>query len=176
MPANCALTQGFNLDCDDNVGGVEVLYIGELDEVASSTIVAGKITAMAMNTTKQFFTFQVTKEDAEATETEQKSVENGTLFYEQATIFTMKKMSLIKRNEVRLLATNRTLIMFKDNLGTHWMYGFKNGCDKVGTNEAKTGKTFGDMNGYMMGFLGKEPVSAYEVDPAVVATLIVPAV
>ncbi len=176
MPAACALTQGFPLDCRDSLGGVEVAYIGELDEVASFTEAGGVITAMAMNTGKQFFTYELEKEDAEAIETEQASVENGTLFYEQVFNMPLKKMTVAKRNEIRLVATNRTIIIFRDNAtGTYWAYGFKYGMDKVGTNEAKTGKAFGDMNGYMLGFLGKEPVSAYEIDSSLIATLTVPA-
>lgn len=171
----CALTQGFTLDCRDSVGGIEQILIGELSEKASSTVVAGVITALAMNSTKQFFIYEVDKEDAEAVETEQLSVENGTLFYEQVVNFTIKKLSVAARNEIRLLAQNRVMIIIKDNNGVYWMYGFERGADKVGTNEAKTGKAYGDLNGYTLAFMGKEVAPAYEVDSSLIASLTTPA-
>lgn len=117
----CVLTQGNQIDCRDSVGGVEEIYITELGNKLSLTATSGIITAFTLNSGKKFWTYQLEKENAEVTEVEQNSVENGTLFYETTITFTMKKMSASKRNEIRLLAQNRLLLIYKDRNGKYWL-------------------------------------------------------
>lgn len=174
----CAIIQGNEIDCRDSVGGIAEVYLTEYANVPQANITAssGTITAMTCSSTKKFWTFKVEKEVAEFVEKEISSVENGTLFYEQTLTFNMKKMSASNRNNVRNIAQNRTLIIVKDNNGKYWLIGQTLGADKVGgTNENRSGKAMGDLNGYMLSFTAKEPVPANEVTAALLTTLTVAA-
>lgn len=174
----CAIAQGSEIDCRDSIGGIAEVYITEYANVPQANITAssGTITAMTCSSTKKFWTFKLEKEVAEFIEKEVASVENGTLYYEQTLNFNMKKMSASNRNNIRNITQNRCLIIVKDNNGKYWLMGQTLGADKVGgTNEARSGKAMGDLNGYMLSFLGKEPSPANEVTAALLTTLTVAA-
>lgn len=172
---DCNLLQGRQIDCRDGNGGIETVYITELENEASMTVASGIVTAFTLQTGKKFWTYEVEKENAELIETEQGSVETGTTFYEQVLNFTIMQLTASSRNELRLLAQNRLHIIVKDNNGIFWLLGEERGCDKVGTNEAKTGKAFGDLGGYTLGFLGKEATPFVQVTASLLDTLTVAA-
>jgi len=172
---DCNLLQGRQIDCRDGNGGIETVYITELENEAAKTTASGIVTAFTLNTGKKFWTYEVEKENAELVETEQVSVETGTTFWEQVLTFTIMKLTASSRNELRLLAQNRLHIIIKDNNGTFWLLGEERGCDKIGTNEAKTGKAFGDLTGYTLAFMGKEVAPMVVVTASLIDTLTVAA-
>lgn len=172
---DCDLLQGRQIDCRDGNGGAETVYITELENELSKTTASGIVTAFTLNTGKKFWTYDLEKEIGELTETEQVSVENGSTFYEQVVTFSIMKLTASSRNELRLLAQNRLHIIVKDNNGTFWLLGEERGMDKVGTNESKTGKAIGDLNGYNLAFLGKEQAPMVEVTASLLDTLTVAA-
>ncbi len=171
----CTLTTSFPLDCRDSIGGIEEVLISEFGLIDAFTEAAGVITAITQTpTTGKFFRYSLEKENGNFDTTENVSVENGTTFYETVLNFTMKKMAAATSVELKLLALNRLAIIIKDNNGKYWALGFYTGADKVGgTNSASSGKAFGDMNGYTLGFTAKEKSYPLEVDSSVVATLVV---
>jgi len=172
--ATCTIISGNQLDCADSVGGVAEIYLTEFANVASITATSGVITAMTCSTGKKFWTFQVEKENATFTQPGTRSVENGTLFYDQTATYTLKKMSAQKRNLLDNLMKNRLMVIIKDNNGEYQLMGQVNGAD-VTTVEGTTGKAFGDMNGYTVTVTGKEKDPANFVTAALLATLTVPA-
>lgn len=171
----CTIINGREIDCRDSVGGIAEVYITEYRNVPQANITAssGTITAMSCSSGKKFFTFQLEKENAQFTETEQNSVENGTLFYESTLNFTIKKMSAANRNALNILAKNRLMVIVKDNNGLIYLMGQVNGADKVGENSATSGKAFGDMNGYTLTFTAKEPNPVNTLSQAILSTLLV---
>lgn len=156
----CQIVQGVELGCRDSVGGIEILYLTEFENVVSVTSSSGQISAIAKSSGTSFKQFKLEKENAEFTESIQSSVENGTLFYEQLLNFTIKKMTASNRNNIRNIAQNRLMVIVKDNNGTYWVLGETRGVDLTGDNNGKTGKAFGDMNGYTLSLMGKEPEPA----------------
>jgi len=155
----CTLIQGRSIDCRDAVGGIETLYIAEASNVTSVTDSSGTITAITMASGSKFWTYNMEKENASATESIRTSVENGTTFYEQVISFTLKKLSASLRNEIKNLAQNRLVFIFKDNNGVYWMFGQTRYMDLT-EGEGVTGKAFGDLQGYTLTFMGKEPSPA----------------
>jgi hypothetical protein len=53
----CLLSTGFTLDCRDSIGGVDEVYIGELEYLNTATFAssAGAVTVMAMTGGKKFY-------------------------------------------------------------------------------------------------------------------------
>jgi hypothetical protein len=171
----CTIINGREIDCRDSIGGIAEVYITEWANVPQANITAtsGTITAMSCSSGKKFFTFQLEKENASFTETENSSVENGTLFYESNLNFTIKKMSAANRNALNILAKNRLMVIVKDNNGLIYLMGQVNGADKIGENNATSGKAFGDMNGYALNFTAKEPNPVNTLSQAILSTLLV---
>lgn len=175
---SCIIINGNELDCADVVGGVPEIYLTEYANVPQANITAtsGVITAMTCSSGKKFWTFQLEKENAQFTVTPQRSVENGTLFYEMSLTFTIKKMSAARRNALHILLQNRLMVIVKDANSTaqYQLMGQVYGADVTGA-EGTTGKAFGDMNGYTITITGKEASPPNFVTSSLLATLTVPA-
>ena len=169
----CNIIQGDSIDCRDSVGGLGLsLLIGEYSNVPQANITAasGVISAMTCSSGKRLFKYELTKEDAQFTDSVKISVENGTVFSEQTLTFTIKKMSAAHRNNLLTLAYNRLMIVVKDGNGINHVMGQSNGADLTG-NEGTSGKAMSDMNGYTLTFTAKEPVPANTISDAIYAAL-----
>ncbi len=152
---SCALTQGYTLDCRDNVGGVREIYITELSNMTAPTVTSGTVTAITMQTGSQFWKYQLEKETATLIEHIQTSDANGTVYFEQDLDFTIRKLQAAWRNEIKSIAQNRLAIIVLDRNGLYWLCGMNNGLELQNSDTA-TGKGMGDFNGYHLKFKGKE--------------------
>lgn len=175
----CALTQGYNLDCREGIGGIKEVYITELANVTASTEVSGVVTAITKATGKRFWKYSLVRETSNATETITANEQNGTLYYAQQVQIILNKRQASVRNEVMLLAKNTGLIIIVvENAVTGsnnkaWMFGKTQGLQlTAGTSE--TGTAWGDRNGYTLPFAGNEPELAPEVDYSLIAALETP--
>lgn len=166
----CALTTNIILsDCLDSAGGVKMLRVAKLSDIATITSAAGVVSAITMQAGKKFFQYQMKKETGEATETENVSDENGSTFYDHKVSIALNKLEAAKRNELRLLAQSNVVVIIEDNAGNHLLFGCKNGLNKSGT--AMTGKAYGDRNGYTLEFTGKELEPMLFVNQGILAAI-----
>lgn len=168
----CNIVQGREIACRDSVGGVIEVYLTEYANVPQANITSssGVVTAATCSSGKRFFTYQLETENAQFDANDVVSVENGSLFNEQTLTFTLKKMSASLRNNIRTLAQNRLHIIVKDSNGIyHWM-GQTRGADLTSGN-GSTGKAMGDLNGYTLTFMAKEPEAPNTVSSSIVASL-----
>ena len=170
----CALTQGYTLDCRDNVGGIKEVLLTELENITAITASNGSISVITMATGKQFRKYQLVKETGTWSEKIQTSTENGTLFYEQDLAFPIRKLAVAWRNELKLLAQNRLVAIIKDRNGIYWLAGENNGLE-LEPSEGMTGKAMGDFNGYNLVFKGKEENGAQVVASGIITALLSPA-
>jgi len=168
----CLLTQGFTLDCADNIGGIEEILIGNFSEV-TSTNAAGIITGITQTVSTDFYRYELEQEDADLVSTANRSGENGTFFVESILNFTIDKLSSTKSEELKLMATSRKLVIIaKLSDGQYVGLGFDRGAmNQGGTNQAATGKAYGDKQGYTLGFTCKEDHYPYFVDGTVITGL-----
>lgn len=167
---DCNLVTDEFIDCRSSLGGIKKIYVTEFQNITSVTSSSGTITAIGRVSGKKFWVYELEKENAEISEVANVSVENGTVFYETTLSFTLKKMSAQKRNNLALLAQNRLAIIEEDNNGVHWLMGETRGADMT-VGEAKSGKAFGDLNGYNLTFVAKEPSRMKEVTSGIVSAL-----
>lgn len=170
----CVLTSSRTLACRDSVGGIKTIYITELDNKATLTATAGDITAFTLDTGKQFWQYDLIKETAEYEEKITPSSENGTIFYETELKLMLHKNSVTTRNELKLIAQNRLMIIILDRNGSYWLMGESNGADLV-PSSSKSGKAMGDFNGYELVFSAKEAEPMQTVSSGLIPTLIAPA-
>jgi hypothetical protein len=166
----CVLTQGYNLDCRFNFGGVREIFVIEFENVTAITEAAGVISAITKAATKTFKKYNLIAHTAEADEALAASREMGTLTNKQTIKFPINKMTTAVRNELLLLAQNRLIFVFVDENGTGWMYGRDYGL-MLDTSANKTGRLLADRNGYELAFSGDERNLAYEVNSTALGTL-----
>ncbi len=103
------------------------------------------------------------------------SVENGTLAYETTLTAIFNKGETSTRNQIRLLAQNRLMIIAEDRNGEYWLLGETNGAELTAGSYA-SGTAMGDRNGYELTFVAKEAEPMKEVSSGLIATLLAPAV
>lgn len=171
--ASCVLTQGFNLDCRDGIGGMKEVYIIEQANVSAITESSGVVTAITKTTGKRFWKYSLVRETSNATETITGNEQNGTIYYDQVVQIILNKRQASVRNEVMLLARNFLMIVGVENSGKAFLYGREQGLQLL-TGTSETGVAWGDRNGYTLPFAGKEKELAPEVLEAVLATLETP--
>lgn len=171
----CALTAGRALDCRDSVGGIKRLLITELANKATLTTTAGAITAFTLATSKQFWSYEQVRETSNFSEAIQASVENGTLAYETTLTAIFNKGETATRNQIRLLAQNRLMVIAEDRNGKYWLLGEINGTELT-AGSYNSGTAMGDRNGYELTFVAKEVEPMKEVASGLIAALTAPAV
>jgi hypothetical protein len=162
---SCQLTQGYSFDCRNNVGGIKKVYIASRDDIDDITIASGVVSAVSF-AQNQFYTYDLTRESSNFSETVNTNVQNGTTFFAQSLEIVLNKLQVNTRNEIILLGQNRLCIVVEDNNGKYWMLGFKNGIDLTGGGSA-SGTAYGDRNGYTLTFTGSENELAPEVNASV---------
>lgn len=169
----CILTSGYTLGCRDNIGGIQEVYIGEYNS-DSMTYVYGtdNIIATFSGATVSFYTFEQELETASYTENGVFSTENGTAFYEQTLTITLHKLDAALRNKILLLGQGKWRIMVKDQVGNYHLLGKQNPI-RVSAATPGVGKAYGDLNGVVLTFLGKEPEPAHLVSSTAALKLIV---
>jgi hypothetical protein len=159
----CILTQGLNLDCRSNFGGVKEVYVMEFENATAITETAGVITAITKATGKKFWKYNLIAHTGEGEETNAINRENGTSSNKQMVKFPINKMTTSVRNELLLLAQNRLLIVVVDENGSPWLYGRNYGM-MMESWAAKTGRVLGDRNGYELAFSSEEKDMACALD------------
>jgi len=167
----CLLTTSMPLDCADGFSGIEYILMGNFSEVTAFTEASGSISAIT--STGSFYQYDLEQEDADMVSTENRDGLAGTFFVESVLNFTMAKLSAAKSEELKLMATARKLVaIVKLSDGQFVCLGFDRGAMKQGgTNQAATGKAYGDLQGYTIGLTSKEDHYPYFTTQVVVDTL-----
>lgn len=165
---SCNITSGITLDCRDNSGGIEYIYIGNATLVSGLTVSGGTMSGFWGLTASGFYKFEVPKQTSSFTETITTSEENGTVFYDQQVTVVFTKWEREKRNQLALLAKNRKLaVVVKDGNGNFWSVGAHRGAHML-SGSGVTGTAYGDRNGFEIVLQGLEPQPSYSVVPTLV--------
>ena len=159
----CLLTSGYQLGCRDGVGGISEIYIGEWNGSALGyTLGTDNIIGTFSGATVSFYTFQQEIETASFTENGEFSIENGTSFYTDTCTITLHQLNASLRNKILILGQGKWRILIKTQTGKYFLMGKQNPV-RVSAATPGVGKAYGDMNGAVITFTGKEPVPAFEV-------------
>jgi hypothetical protein len=153
---SCSLTTGYALGCRDSVGGIKTIYVQGWNATGTvNTNGSGTVTGFT-GFSSGFYEYDLTKATSSMTETLNASIENGSLYYTPEVTFTINKLQVAVRNELRLLARNRLLVIVQDNNNRYWVLGAANGLEAT-AGTAGSGTAFGDKSGYEMTLTGMEP-------------------
>ena len=153
---SCSLTTGYALGCRDSVGGIKTIYVQGWNATGTvNTNGSGTVTGFT-GFSSGFYEYDLTKATSSMTETLNASIENGSVSYTPEVTFTINKLQVAVRNELRLLARNRLLVIVQDNNNRYWVLGAANGLEAT-AGTAGSGTAFGDRSGYEMTLTGMEP-------------------
>ena len=169
----CALTQDFNLDCRDSVGGLKVLYLIEKGNISNITESSGTVTAITKVTGKIFRKYELELDTSTFEEDLTGNRQNGTLYVTQTGTIILNKQQVSVRNELLLLGKNRLVAVGIDNNGYARLYGRTQGL-MLTTGKGALGTAWGDRNGFTMTLVSNEIDLAPYVDSATQATLQTP--
>lgn len=172
MANNCTTLAGIVLDCRDNVGGIESVFIENVDtSLALGTVTAGAVAfgdvtidgvALAADLTSMD-KYECVKQTGALTETGTFSDENGTVFFTSVASTVFNKLDAAKLSELYNLAISaKLLVLVKDNNGKFWMVGNDRGAVASASTE-ETGTAYGDRNGMTMEFTGIDNTPMLEV-------------
>lgn len=167
---SCILTTGFTLDCKTASAGIKSIYLVEWDALATLTKSSGEVSAHTLDGGKSYFKYELEKETATMNWRTIPSTENGTVFYEADVVARLHKVTTAQRNEIKLLAQNRLLLIASDSEGNYWLLGADYGV-QLQQSESNFGQAFGDFKGHVLNFLHKETDLPMKVQSAVVASL-----
>jgi hypothetical protein len=166
---SCALTQGFNLDCRDSIGGLKEVYLIELGNLGTVTEASGIVTAIVKASGKRFWKYSLIRETSNFDQVITPNDQNGTLYYAQTLQLIVNKLQASVRNEIMLIAQNNIAAVAVDNNGKGWLLGREFGL-VLGGNSG-SGTAWADRNGSTLTFGGNEKQLAPEVNSATIATL-----
>lgn len=166
----CALTQGYNIDCKENIGGVRAVWFIGYGDVSAVSEASGVVTAITKVAGKSWYKYNLIRNTASWTETPTGDVANGTMFWSEELTIILNKLQANTRNEIQLLSRATVMSIVQDNNGKYWLVGKNNGLDLT-TGSHTTGTASGDRNGYTLTFNGEEREMAVEVNTTVMATL-----
>lgn len=165
--ATCNITQGWQLGCRDNTGGVRRVYI--LSGSVSKVVDNGSFLITAITGSGKFFAFEQVNQTANYTETINSSIENGTIFYQQDLTIQFHKYQDSLQNIISTLGKQPDAkIIVETQNGSNdndarWFYlGQYNGAT-LSAGSGQTGTAYGDLNGYSLTFTAFEPEPAKEI-------------
>ena len=165
----CNISNGFQLGCRDNSGGIKNIYILSGSTPGITEASEGLISDLSGSGV--WYKFELTKNTGDFTETPTVSLENGTVFYDQIVNVAFHKLQSSIRNTVKVLAQNPDLkLIIETNngvespyVGRYFYVGNRRGATLSGGAGA-TGTAFGDANQYALSFQGIEPEPAEEIE------------
>lgn len=159
----CTLTKGFTLDCLEGIGGVKEVFIANWDAFNTTIgydLVTGEIDALPAGTIFRYVPFRAS---ASYTETPQKNLENGTLYFEQKVGWTFGKLSQEKRNEFLNLAKAKCIIFVRTFDNQLLCIGAGAGAEMT-EGAVQSGQAKADLMGYQITFTAEELEPASHVE------------
>ena len=166
---SCALTQGFNLDCRDSIGGLKEIYLIEHGNLGDITEASGVVTAISKLAGKRFYKYSLIRETSSFDEVITVNDQHGTAYYTQTNTIVLNKRQASVRNEIMLIAKNNVATVAVDNNGKAWLFGRENGL--VPGGNTGSGTAWSDRNGATLTFTGNERELAPEVSAEVLSAL-----
>ena len=156
----CGLTlAGRNLGCKDSLGGIKKIYIAQFAEGMWEDIASGSVTGLSGTNTASFYQYEMNRGSGSMNQTITASIENGTVFYDQALTANFTKLEASDITELQNITKGRMSVLVQDNNGNWFIMGHKRGVEASG-GVVQTGTASGDLNGFTI------EMNAQEVAPA----------
>ena len=173
---------GIEIPCEDfNVGGIKSVYLADAEDVtvtgSTNTGTTGTIeyiTGIALASGATFVQIAFPKNGATWTEDSTPDLSLGLTEWIQTLVLNIPKRNLVKRNAIQLLAAGQRSLfaIVVDYNDQAWAFGLKKGLNLSNSTGGFGSGAPGEVNGYVITFVGNEPYQAPLVDPTIIAGLL----
>lgn len=171
MSFNCNLTQGAVLGCS-SIGGVELVYIGEWEQISAFTQDnCGIITGLTPTSPLTAYTYEMDIEFAGLTQEGTFTRENGTVYFDTNLSIKLIGLDCNKRNNLVELSRAPLFAVIKSNAGDWYFCGIES-AGRASAGTASLGVALADMNGVELTLNWKSANGVYLLDPTLVGTTI----
>jgi len=169
----CPITTGYTVGCKDKQSGIEYIAISSYDGTTVFTLGSGASASeiQSFTATSSYYKYEQFVEQGTATQELETSNDTGTSAFNQTVTLVMEGMDIATRDKALTLLQARVRIIIKDNQGNYLMFGKKFGL-RSSAGSAGPGKMFGDLGGFTITLLGKEPEPAHFVKTSFATTVI----
>ena len=167
----CKITSEIIRGCRGNAGGIKRVLIANFEDVASVTPEAtddntdtGMITDITMvgSPAAGFYRYEFNKDSSAFTQNFTQDLASGTGGWTQTINLVFAKNEASKRNAIKMLGQNNTVIIVEDRNGKYWYFGEESGMELMSV-ESGSGVLMSDRNGYSISFEGRERFAAREI-------------
>ena len=161
--------------CDSNAGGLLKFYLADAESITGITESNGTVTGIGLSGgTPAFYEFHMNKNSAQFIETGNIDLTNGSTFYTVVTSLHIARRDVAKRNSISLVASGQRdlILILQDANGIYWLQGKTNYANLTALGEG-SGLAKADGSKYSLEFTSEEPEMMVEVDPAIIAGLLV---
>lgn len=174
---SCSTTIGLiDLDCGNNLGGLQRIYVCPIASVTGITISASTptnqtiISAITMSGTTKFKEFSFRKGMASLSSESTSDDQAGTFFVTSTVNATFSKMENAKRTELMNIVKQPTYVIAVDSNGSAWFVGYGSQCNSAAS--AASGAKLGDANMYSINLIAELEEFPIEVKSSVISGII----
>jgi hypothetical protein len=168
------MTSGYSKPCRSSVAGIRAVYLAQLQDVSSYTLVDGEITAISMAAGgERFWKWDLENDLSNATYVQTVDRATGSSFCDQTVNMTLNDNRKATRNQIMLMAKNDLFVIVEQIDGDFEAYGVDFGAT-LATATRDTGIVKGDRNGNLIVLKASEKEAAYKVDSTIVNALLIP--
>lgn len=162
---------GIPKDCNNNIGGLQKLFLTDYDNIVSFAESGGTVSSIIMASASNFYEFEFNRNSATFTEDLVKSVEAGSALFEQTITVTIPRRDVAKRNTLALLTQRDLAVIFKDSNSLFWYPGQNEGM-YLSESTSTSGTAKVDGSNYVITLKGFEIDRAFGVTSSIVAALV----
>jgi hypothetical protein len=166
----CDAVEELEKDCENNVGGGTDFIYNDSDNVTDVTINASTHTVTAIDHVTAFQRVYFKRNNMKHDEEEQRDLNEGSNIIKSTCTLGLKRKDAAKSRKIKIMGQGqRDLdIIVKDGNGIYW-YLPKH---QLATHANTIGQTKVEGSKYDLTFVGEMEVTAYKVDPAVIALIL----
>ena len=160
-------------NCTNNKGGVFTVYVRHWGDIATKTVVDGKISTitLASGADAQAVQWEFNKETASLVSTMTKEESSGSLFWTNVLSLKFAKADTTKRLALTAATKSDVCVMVKDNNGNVWFMGFDEPVSAT-TGELNSGTSYTDGSSLSLTLQDVSDDTCYEMSDSAVATFI----
>lgn len=153
------LTAGYTKPLCASTGGVKEVILYNLVDRASFVSSGNSVTDIVMEVAKTGFSFKLDMQSSSFTETQTRSRENNSVYFEQTGVIILKDDEDATTDLVQMLGCPFLGVIAILESGKVFHYGLENGMS-LSTSERGTGQNYEDMNGVTINLVGREKLVA----------------
>ena len=162
---------GLVRDCQPSMGGIVEAHAINKEYLEEITASEGIVSAITLASGEKFKSYYFNRNTGSMTSNYTLDPATGVRFVTTDLVLQFNRMETAKRVEVTALAQNELALIVKDANGKYWLLG-KDEPVMATAGEGVTGTARGDRNGYGITLQDTSLEMPYEVDAALVATLL----